>query len=418
MSSGTLPPGACPPVFAWSEALDPKDYLLAWFRISTALDPERAALGMAMEQSATTVRIRGYVEPEDLAAWTIRVRSVLPAPPAGPSEVPGFALVTEAYGEGGLPSTPEREWDVELAFPLCALLGRPSQLLNVLVGELPRLGFLTRFQLLSAPLPPGFGPGPSFGVEGLRQLAGRPKGPLLCRSMRPAVGLSTEVMARLNRDVLEGGFHVVKDDELAGFSTLEAFRSHVGAMVAARDEARDRTGEAKLYLATLICEPEEWDERWETVLKAGVDGVLVAPFIQGPGVLTRVAKQAKVPVLAHNTFGDLLTRHPGWGLRDEVVLGWLRDWGADWAVLPGDSGDEGSGPGTQGAWKATLRPEPGAKALMPILQGGKRPEGLAGYRATIGGDDFMLIVASWVDGHPEGLKAAARKFREAVDAGV
>lgn len=417
MSSGTLPPGACPPVFTWSDELDPRDYLIAQFRITTALAPERAALGMAMEQSATTVRIRGYLEPEDLEAWTIRVRSVAPAPPAGPSEVPGFALTTEAYGGEGLPSSPEREWDVELAFPLRALMGRPSQLLNVLVGELPRLGFLTRFRVISAPLPAGFGPGPAFGVEGLRRLAGRPAGPLLCRSMRPAVGLSTEVMARLNRDVLEGGFHVVKDDELAGFATLEAFKFHIRAMVVARDEARERSGERKLYLATLICEPEEWDERWEAVLEAGVDGILVAPFIQGPGILTRVARQATLPVLAHNTFGDLLTRHPGWGLRDEVVLGWLRQWGADWTVLPGDTGDKGPGPAS-GSWRDALLPDPGGRALMPILQGGKRPEGLEGYRSVVGSDDFMLIVASWVDGHPDGLKAAARRFREAVDAGI
>ena len=53
---------------------------------------------------------------------------------------------------------------------------------------------------------------------------------------------------------------------------------------------------------------------------------------------------------------------------------------------------------------------------MPILQGGKIPAGLPGYRAAIGGDDYMLIVASWVDAYPEGLEAGARVFREAVDA--
>jgi ribulose 1,5-bisphosphate carboxylase large subunit-like protein len=53
--------------------------------------------------------------------------------------------------------------------------------------------------------------------------------------------------------------------------------------------------------------------------------------------------------------------------------------------------------------------------IMPILQGGKHPGALADYRIAMGGSDFMLIVASWIDGHPEGLASAARRFREAVE---
>ena len=44
------------------------------------------------------------------------------------------------------------------------------------------------------------------------------------------------------------------------------------------------------------------------------------------------------------------------------------------------------------------------------------PDGLPRFRAAGGGDDYMLIVASWVDGHAVGLRGAARLFRDAVDA--
>ena len=55
---------------------------------------------------------------------------------------------------------------------------------------------------------------------------------------------------------------------------------------------------------------------------------------------------------------------------------------------------------------------------MPILQGGKAPDGLARYRAGVGSDDYMLIVASWVDGHEEGIRAASAIFRAAIDASL
>ena len=40
---------------------------------------------------------------------------------------------------------------------------------------------------------------------------------------------------------------------------------------------------------------------------------------------------------------------------------------------------------------------------------------LADYRRASGSDDYMLIVASWVDSHADGLEQAARRFREAID---
>lgn len=416
MSSGNLTRSSHPELFVWSGELNPADYLFATYRISAVCKPEDAARGMAMEQSAATVSIPGFVGPAAMRDWTIRVRELRPAGPSAAAQVAPYSLSTDVYPDPEPGSAAAEGWDVELAFPRRLLAGRPGQLLNILVGELPRLGFLTRFQLVDSNLPEEFGPGPAFGVEGIRARLGNPKGPLLCRSMRPAVGLDTATMARLNREVLSGGFHLVKDDELACFPDLAVFRQHLRAMIQARDEARERSGEPKLYLANLICEPEELEGRWELARELGVDGVLVAPFIQGPGVLPRLAREAALPLLAHNTFSDLLTRNGGWGVASAVLCGWQRRLGADWFVTPGPFATPHL-PAQLAAdfLQAARRPLAGVRPSMPILQGGKHPEGLPGYRAAMGSDDFMLIVASWVDSHPEGIAAAARRFREAVE---
>ncbi len=415
MSSGNLPRSTHPELFIWDPDLDPADYLLVRYRISTATDVEAAARGMAMEQSVATVVIPGFVDPGIFRDWTIRVRSLQKAEPSQEGELQPYSLATEVYPslEPGLES--REHWDIELAFPMRLLACRPSQLMNVLVGELPRLGFLTSFRVVDSILPSAFGPGPAFGVEGIRARLGNPPGPLLCRSMRPGVGLDTDTMARLNREVLVGGFQLVKDDELACFTDDASFRKHVQAMIRARDEARERSGEPKLYIANLICEPEELESRWRIACELGVDGVLVAPFIQSLGVLPRLAREACLPLLAHNTFSDLHTRHTGWGLSDSVVCGWLRQLGADWFVTPGPfATPHFPSQLTRELMEAAFNPRDGARPIMPILQGGKKPEGLAGYRAAVGSDNFMLIVASWVDSHAEGLVSAARKFRDEV----
>lgn len=416
MSSGLLVPPARPQTFLWEDHLNPEDYAFATYRVRAACGGEQAALGMAMEQSAATLAIRGYVTPDMLEEWTIRVRAVRPLSDSVLGDaVARYSLHTEVYQRGGADDAATRTFDIELAVPLRLLGGKAAQLLNIIIGELPRLGFLTAFRLTDIRLPAAFGPGPAFGREGILDLLGARSGPLLCRSMRPAVGLDLSTMARLNRDVLVGGFHLVKDDELIHFTDLAHFRRHVAAMVSARDEAIQATGEKKLYLANLICEPDELRARWEAACESGVDGVLVAPFIQGWGILSALAREARMPLLAHNTCGELITRHAAWGIDDAVVCRLMRHLGADWFVTPGPFASGGEEPLASGALlRAATAPEAGLRAMMPIIQGGKHPEGLPDYRRAAGGGDFMLIVASWVDGHPDGLTAAARTFREAL----
>ena len=93
-----------------------------------------------------------------------------------------------------------------------------------------------------------------------------------------------------------------------------------------------------------------------------------------------------------------------------MLSGLYETFGADWIVTSGEYGAS-DGVGMDDAWPFR-RPQ----RAMPILQGGKSPEGLPTFRAAIGSDDYMLIVASWVDGHADGLGAAAGIFRSAVDA--
>jgi ribulose 1,5-bisphosphate carboxylase large subunit-like protein len=416
VSSGNLVIPANIKPFTWTEDLDREQYLFATYRVTAVCSGEHAALGMAMEQSASTLNIEGYATPDMLEGYSIRIRRVTPvADETVRAAVPPYLLDTEVY----LASEARGSvcFDVELAIPACLLQGKPAQLLNVVIGELPRLGFLTGFRLTGMELPAGFGPGPAFGKAGILDLLDKRQGPLLCRAMRPGVGLDTSVMARLNRDVLVAGFHLVKDDELICFASPEAYRAHLSAMIAARDDAMQATGERKLYLANLFCEPDELQERWDIANELGVDGVLIAPFIQGLGVLPALAKQRQMPILAHNSFADMLTRHGNWGIDDAAVCRWLRHLGADWFVTPGTFASEDmDSAGANRLMQAAAGEIEGVRAMMPNVQGGKHPGGLDLYRRAVGDDDFMLIVANWVDSHPDGLVAGAGEFRRALEA--
>lgn len=414
MSSGFLTIPSNTAMFEWSDDTNREQFIFATYKVSSSFSGMETALGMAMEQSAATVYIKNYVEPSMLASWAIRVRCVKTINDQfSPHQVAPYYLATEVYGGSKDPQIYTHE--IELAIPVCLVGGKPAQLMNIILGELPRLGFLTAFSLVDIKLPENFACGPAFGQEGILKLLGKDRGPLLCRSMRPGLGLSTEVMAKLHRDVLIGGFHLVKDDELIYFPTNEDFQHHITSMVAARDEAIVATGERKLYIASLLCEPDELEARWKIACDAGVDAALIAPFIQSLGTLSYLAKQAKIPLLAHNTCGDLLSRHAAWGVDDIVISKILRQFGADWFVTPGPFGSENNEQYSQAIIGVSTGKEKQLRNMMPILQGGKRPEDLQLYKNAIGSENFMLIVASWVDGHPDGLIKGAEIFRTAVD---
>ena len=304
MSSGNLVIPANTRPYVWSDELDKSEFIFATYRVTAICSGDQAALGMAMEQSVSTEVIKGYASSEILGDWTIRVCGVTTIPNETAQDVvPPYFLNTEVYSASG--ETGSNCFEIDLAIPVSLLHSKPAQLLNIIVGELPRLGFLTSLRLIEARLPVGFGPGPAFGREGILALLGKQEGPLLCRAMRPGVGLDTSTMAQLNKDVLVGGFHLVKDDELICFPTLKKYREHLKAMLTARNEAMQISGERKLYLANLFCEPDELQERWEACCELGVDGVLVAPYIQGLGILPILAKQKQMPILAHNSFSDM-----------------------------------------------------------------------------------------------------------------
>ena len=239
-----------PELFHWDDALERAAYVVAHYTVGSHLDGDVTAVAMAMEQSAAITAIRGYVAPDArMRESTARVLSVQALDASAASEVVPF----DEPAEGA-----SRLWRIALAIPLRLLPAKPSQLLNGVVGDLPRYGFITRFRLDALEFPPsGFGPGPGFGVAGLRERFGVAHGPLLCRPQRPAAGIDSDTMARLNHDALLGGCHLVKDCELQAFADEDAFASHVRKMVASRDAAADRAGEAKSFIANLVCEPEE-----------------------------------------------------------------------------------------------------------------------------------------------------------------
>ncbi|HIE54523.1 MAG TPA: hypothetical protein EYP90_04975, partial [Chromatiaceae bacterium] len=258
-------------------------------------------------------------------------------------------------------------------------------------------------------------PGPSFGVAGIRDRLRVDDRPIFCRSMRPAVGLDTETMLKINREVLLGGFDAVKDDELTYDTPRSPFQERVKKMVEMKQDVEQQSGKKKLYFANVIDDYLKSLELAAQAAELGADGVLVSPALQGLSILSDTARKTDLIIISHNSCSDLMTRHPGWGVTDKVMARLQCLCGADLVMTPGGAGSDHELPGvTRGFLLGCREPFDDTPESLPVFMGGKTPADIQKCRQSAGSDDFMIIAASWLDSHEEGIAAAAAAYLEAV----
>ncbi len=402
-------------LFLWNDSLKIDDYIIAAYYVETSLNPEFTAIAIAMEQSATTTKLKELKE-LNLSDYTARVISVEVCGESEEIILPQFRLKTAVY-RGDYRDKGFYSCFIRIAFPIVNFERSITNLWNYVAGEIYRIGFINTIKIIDIDFPGNYlenFKGPLYGIKGIRNIFKIEGRPIFVRSTRPAVGLKTEEMVEIAKIVLRGGLDGVKDDELTVDNLRSPFEERVKKMVDMIKRVEDETGEKKFYIANIIDNPLKTFKLAETAVKAGVDALLVAPAIQGLGIIEDISKMAGLPILSHNSGVDFLTRHPKLGVSENLWIKIQRISGADMVMFPGNFATEFSdGKLERECLSACFSDSGKILPSFPVLAGGKTPEGLREYLKRVGSPDFILIVATAVDRHPDGIEEGARRFREA-----
>ena len=383
--------------FVWNETLNLNDYITASYTVYTSHDPEVAAIGIAKEQSCSTTRFSSRPPFEGIEAFTAKVVRVSVKKEDLECRVPPYYLNTPVY-ENKAAAEKNHELELTIAYPTAIFELGITRIWNIIFGEIPRLGYLTGFRLNDINFPKSLVdqfPGPRFGIQGIREKLNVFDRPLFCRSMRPAVGLTTDEMIAINRTVLSGGFDIVKDDELTYDTGRSEFLGRIRRMVEMKKTVEDATGEKKMYIANIIDDHSNSLRYAELAAREGVDALLVSVHLQGMSIVSEVSRISELAILSHNTCGDFTTRLPYWGVSEEAMIKIQRMMGADFVITPGEfstayiDGEKTDKVIT--ACQSNLVPY---RATMPIVMGGKTASRLSEYVDAVGSTDFMLIVAA------------------------
>lgn len=388
------------------------DYL-----IETAYPAAEAAEALAGEQSSGTFLPVPGETPELKARAAARVEALVDLGPVPAPSLPGAA---RADGE-------HRRARVTISWPLDNIGPSLPNLMATVAGNLFELAQFSGVRLLDLRLPQAFAdanPGPAFGVEGTRRLAGVDGRPLVGTIVKPSVGLTPEGTAALVDELCGADIDFIKDDELQADGPACPFEARVRAVTAVVERHADRTGKKVMVAFNLTGEVDEMRRRHDLVHALGGTCVMASLNSVGVAGLLALRRHAQLPIHAHRNGWGALSRHPALGF-DYVA--WAKIWrlaGADHMHVNGlrnkfCEGDESVVASARSCLEPMFAEKP--CTVMPVFSSGQSVRQTPDTLAALGRPDLIFAAGGGIMAHPMGPAAGVAAIRagfEAAAAGI
>ncbi|QCP50314.1 ribulose 1,5-bisphosphate carboxylase [Trinickia violacea] len=380
----------------------------AKYWLETGTDPRAAADAIAGEQSSGTfVALPGETR-------ELKERSG--------ARVERLEILGQTYKPslpGGMRSNFYTQCELELSWPIENMGPSLPNLMSTIAGNLFELRQVSGLRLTGLRLPPSFAaayPGPAFGIEGTRRMAGVEHGPIIGTIIKPSVGLAPEATAEHVRELVAGGIDFIKDDELQGDGPHCPFDERVRAVMRVVNEHAERTGKKVMVAFNLTGELDQMRRRHDLVLEEG--GTCVMAVLNSVGLvgLHELRRHSQLPIHAHRAGWGYLSRSPhlGWDYAP-----WQQIWrllGADHLHVNGLANKfSESDESVIAAARAVLSPVMPEAPLpaMPVFSSGQTGLQAAPTFAAIRCTDLIHTAGGGIFGHPGGIAAGVDAMRQA-----
>ena len=388
------------------------DYLL-----ETHGEVQRVAEFMAGEQSSGTfVAIPGETPElkERVAAQVTRLE-ILDHAVEGPSLPTRVKVESEARFKRAF---------ITLSWPLDTLGPSLPNLLATIAGNLFELGSVTGLRLLDIRLPDAFAaayPGPQFGVQGTRRLAGVEARPIIGTIIKPSVGLGPDETASLVNELCSAGIDFIKDDELQSDGPACPFHLRVEKVMRVIDTHAQRSGKKVMFAFNLTGDLDQMRRRHDTLLKHGATCMMASLNSVGLVGMIELARFGQLPIHAHRNGWGYLSRHPmlGWS-----YTAWQKIWrlaGADHMHVNGIGNkfaeEDSSCLASDRACLAPMFTEKPC-VVMPVFSSAQAPRSAPATYQGLGSTDLIVTAGGGILAHPKGAAAGVEAMQQAWQAAV
>ena len=391
----------------------PAERILATYLIETPLALEQAAEAIAGEQSSGTfVAVPGET-PELRERARARVERLTELEDASAPSLPGAKPAKDGRYRRG---------EAVISFPFDNVGTNLPTLLSTVMGNLFELSELSGLRLLDLEFPAAYRaayPGPQFGIEGTRRMAGVFGRPIIGTIVKPSVGLTPEQTGELIGELAEAGIDFVKDDELQANSPHSPLPARVEAVMRAVNDNADRTGKKVMVAFNITDELDAMRRHHDTVLAKGGTCVMVSLNNVGPAGVSELRKHAQLPIHGHRNGWGMLSRYPYLGMSFTAYQKLWRLIGADQIHVNGLMNkfwepDES----VVASIKACLTPLLGGYRIMPVISSGQsalQPPDTYRLTQTV---ELMFLAGGGIMAHPQGPAAGVASLRQAWEAAV
>ncbi|MEM3088758.1 MAG: RuBisCO large subunit C-terminal-like domain-containing protein [Candidatus Bathyarchaeia archaeon] len=386
--------------FAKPEDIDPEKFLLATYYIESDLTLREAGVRIAREESIGT-----WTEVTTTTTW---IKRKLPAK-------------VFKFGKGKI-------GNVSIAYPIELFdleSGGIPNILSIVAGNLFGLTELSNVRLLDVQFPKqavSYFPGPKFGIEGIRRIAGtlKQRRPHLGTIIKPKVGLSPKQTAQVAYEAAVGGVDFIKDDETLTNQKFCPLVERVSEVMEALDKAKEETDRSVFYAVNVTATHNKLVELAEQALVHGANMLMIDVLTTGFSAIQTLAQDPsiKVPLHIHRTMHAAITRNPRHGIHMMFLAKLVRLAGGDQLHIGSAAGKmerEVKGLKEINNFLKTSWFE--LKPMFPVASGGIHP-GIVAHNIEVLGVDCVINAGGGIHGHPLGTRAGAIAMRQAIDAAL
>ena len=394
-----------------------QDRVLATYLIETPHALEHAAAVIAGEQSSGTfVSVPGETSElkERFGAQVLRIDALDTA--SAPS-LPGSKAPRAEAGR-----TVYRRGRIVISFPLHNFGPSLPTLLGTVAGNLYELQELSGIRLEDLELPQAFAqryPGPGFGIEGTRKLAQVSGRPLIGTIVKPSIGLSTEALCKLVRDLASAGLDFIKDDELQADPPYAPLAQRVPAVMREIERVADATGRKAMYAFNITGDVDHMLQAHDLVKKHGGTCVMININNVGFAALAHVRRHCELPIHGHRANFGAMARHPLLGIGFTAYQKLCRLAGVDHLHVGGfnskfyETNDE-----VGRSIKDCLTPLFGNYRVMPVISSAQWAGSALPIFAATKTIDVIHVAGGGIIAHPGGTAAGVLSMQQGWEAAL
>jgi len=247
--------------------------------------------------------------------------------------------------------------------------------------------------------------GPKYGIDGIREFTKTYNKPMFGGIIKPKIGVSSQVLLEMVKEMVEGGVNFIKEDEILSNPTCSPIEERVPMIM---DYLKDKD---VIYAVCINSDPLHVIDRVKKVYELGANAIHIN-FWSGIGVYKSI-RELDLPLFIHFQKSG-----------DKILTNKNHDYHISWNVIcdfAGLMGVDFIHAGMWGGYMSDNEEELGQtlnvlhnRRVMPALSCGMHA-GLIEAINTRFGLDYMANVGGAIHGHPGGSRSGAMAIRQAID---